>query len=196
VLILVSGATVAVSSMPPSRVGHLFVPTEGNVPRRGRYWAMDNGAYHAFNPSAFLSLLERLHPYPNCLFVAAPDVVGDASATLCHFRSWADVIHSYALPVALVGQDGLTVRETPWGDFEAFFIGGTTEWKLGREARTLAAYAKAHGKWTHMGRVNSKQRLHYAMEIGCDSVDGSQFSKWSWTWLPRALAWIDQEGVV
>lgn len=40
-----------------------------------------------------------------------------------------------------------------------------------------------------MGRVNSRRRWDYAREIGCDSVDGSSYSKWRDRWLPTALTW-------
>jgi hypothetical protein len=36
-----------------------------------------------------------------------------------------------------------------------------------------------------MGRVNSKRRVKYAMRIGCDSVDGKQWSAWSRLYLPK-----------
>lgn len=79
------------------------------------------------------------------------------------------------LPGAFVGQDGLTLElaEPLWDRFDVFFIGGSTEWKLGPVARELAAEAKARGKHVHMGRVNSGKRVAYARLIGCDSVDGT-----------------------
>jgi hypothetical protein len=52
-------------------------------------------------------------------------------------------------------------------------IGGSTSWKLGPAAASLAAQARRLGKWVHMGRVNSLKRLRYAASIGCDSADGT-----------------------
>jgi len=100
------------------------------------------------------------------------------------------MIRALGFPVALVGQDGLQMADVPWDDLDAFFIGGSTEWKLSREAATLAAYAKSKGKWVHMGRVNSRKRIHYAERIGCDSIDGTAFSKWSNVFIPKGLSWI------
>ena len=50
------------------------------------YWAADNGCYArgaAFNLDRYLAWLDRLRPWQEtCLFATAPDVVGDAAATL------------------------------------------------------------------------------------------------------------------
>lgn len=71
----------------------------------------------------------------------------------------------------------------------AVFIGGTTEFKLGATARAITAEAKRRGKWVHMGRVNTAQRVRYAKQIGCDSFDGTTFSRWRATYLRKGLAW-------
>jgi hypothetical protein len=136
-----------------------------------------------------------------CLFVAAPNVldrradgtvVGNAVKTLEKFRRWATVIRAFGFPVALVAQDGLTIETTPWIDLDALFIGGSTEWKLGPVAEALANAAKANRKWVHMGRVNTKKRFRHAARIGCDSVDGTFFSRWPDHAIPKGLGWIEQ----
>jgi hypothetical protein len=76
---------------------------------------------------------------------------------------------------------------------QALFIGGSTEWKLGAEARALAALAKNRGLWVHMGRVNSLRRLRYAADIGCDSVDGTYLAFGPDQNLPTQLTWIDPD---
>lgn len=97
------------------------------------------------------------------------------------------------LPIAFVAQDGCEVGLVPpWWMFDALFIGGTTEWKLGHTAARLVAEARARGKWTHMGRVNTLRRLRYADAIGCDSVDGSSWARWRRTYLDDGLAALDQ----
>ena len=124
-----------------------------------------------------------------CLFVTAPDVVGDAAQTLRNFAEWRSELDGF--PVALVGQDGLGVP--PWDEFDALFIGGTTEWKMGAQARRLIREAKERGKWVHMGRVNSYARGRYARWLGCDSIDGTQFSWFRDTKLPAYLNALRQE---
>ena len=123
----------------------------------------------------------------------APDVVGNAELTLKQFEYWQPIIKSYNLPVALVAQDGLDKLEVPWTMFEALFIGGTTEFKLGEYVKELVDEAKLRGKFVHMGRVNSKKRIQYAISIGCDSVDGSGYSMFPDTNIPKGLAVLNQQ---
>jgi hypothetical protein len=195
VLILVSGATATRRRILSPRLGCLIVPGSGNTPFAGQFWAADNGAFTGFDAEAFVVMLERLRTtedWRRCLFVAAPDVVGHADKTLAKFSRWATVIRAFGFPVALVGQDGLTIEQTPWRDIDAFFIGGTTDWKLGPDAESLARYAKANRKWVHMGRVNTLKRVRHASRIGCDSFDGTTFSRWPDNYIPKGIAWVEQ----
>lgn len=189
---LVSGATATRRQMMSERLGCLIVPGSGNTPFQRRPWAADNGAFTGFDAEAFLVMLERLQGTRWCLFVAAPDVVGDAEKTLAKFKRWAIVIRAFGFPVALVAQDGLTIDATPWLEIDALFLGGTTAWKLGPEAEALARYAKANRKWVHMGRVNTLRRIRHAQRIGCDSFDGTTFSKWPDNYIPKGIEWIDR----
>lgn len=140
------------------------------------WWAMDNRAFVGFESEPFTRYLERRCDIPGCLFVVAPDVVGNAQATLQQFTYWQSVIRAYGYPVALAAQDGLESLPIPWSDFDALFIGGSTAWKLSISAARIVGEAKQRGKWVHMGRVNSIRRLRYAQAIGCDSVDGSGYN--------------------
>jgi hypothetical protein len=156
----------------------------------GLWWAADNDAFNGFNPKEFLCMLGKIRGQERCLWVASPDVVGNAEETLKLFNRWESIIHDYGLSVALVGQDGLESLEVPWDRFEAFFIGGSTEWKLSIPAYELAKEAKRRGKWLHMGRVNSIRRLKIARLYGCDSVDGSGYSRFPDTKIPSALQYL------
>jgi hypothetical protein len=127
----------------------------------------------------------------SCLFVTAPDVVADAPATLRRSEYFLPLIrHCTPFRAALVAQDGLEDMDVPWDEFDALFLGGSTRWKLGPEARTLAAEAHRRHKWVHMGRVNSLRRLRYADAIGCDSVDGTYLTYAPRQNLPRLLGWL------
>ena len=138
----------------------------------------------------YLALLERLADHRDrCLFVAAPDVVGDGAATLAVLQPMASHIRALGWPVALVGQDGMENMTVPWDDVDWLFVGGSTEWKLGPHARELAGEAKRRGKWVHMGRVNSEKRYRYAAAIGCDSADGTFLTFGPDVNLPRLLSW-------
>lgn len=157
-----------------SVMGSRFVDKNLSEIVRGFKWAMDNSAFSGnFNAENYIEKMTAMTSrVKTCLFVTAPDVVGNATETISLYPTWRDTIRSYGFPSAFVGQDGLENYGLP-DDFDAFFIGGSTKWKLSKQARELAQEAKRRGKWLHMGRVNSKPRIHYARSIGCDSVDGT-----------------------
>lgn len=200
-ILLVSGATATLRRYPAEqRLGHLITPSTGNaistIVATGRPWAADNGAFTGFDADAFRRMLELIRGNPRCLFVTCPDAVGDARATAMLFETWAPTIRDLGLPVAWVAQDGAEDLPRPWDrggeiPIRALFIGGSTRWKLGRPAADLAAEARRRSIWVHMGRVNTRRRFVRAAEIGCDSVDGSGFSRWPDERIPKALRWLD-----
>lgn len=192
-ILFVSGATH--TSRRHRRVGELIVPTAGNHPETLRLepgrWAMDNGAFSGFDASAFITMLETFHGRQGCRFVVAPDVVADPHQTLHRWPFWSRLIRGVGFVPALAAQDGLTIPQVPWSDIGALFIGGTTEWKTGPSAAALIAFAKARGLWVHMGRVNTERRIWHAARLGCDSFDGSGFSRWPDIRIPKGLQWTD-----
>jgi hypothetical protein len=127
-----------------------------------------------------------------CLFAVAPDVVGNAAATLLRSARYLSVIRKLGIPAAFVAQDGLENLDVPWDSFDVLFIGGSTEWKLSEAARSLVAEARSRGKWVHMGRVNSWKRVAIAADFGCDSADGT-FLGFGPTqnWI-RLSGWLDR----
>lgn len=144
---------------------------------------------------AYLELLSHLSAQSRrrCLFATAPDVLGDATATLARSAPFFGRIRAwFGLPVALVAQDGLERLDVPWREFDVLFIGGSTTWKLGPAAANLAAEARRRGKHVHMGRVNSRQRLRYADAIGCDSADGTFLAYGPDVNLARMLGWLGE----
>lgn len=158
----------------------------------GSTWCADNGAFNAATypgDDAWFAWLSRLDP-AGCLFATAPDVVGDAVATLERSAPWLPRIRAAGFPAALVAQDGLEHLPVPWGTFDALFLGGTTAWKLGAHARVLVAEARRRDVWVHMGRVNSERRLRYAQTIGCRSADGTYLAFGPDVNLPRLMAWV------
>lgn len=186
-ILLISGATTTVKRYAASgRIGRLLRPGNGNLPD-SLPWAADNGAFSGFDPVAFRSFLARIKGYPGCLWVAAPDVVANHAATLSLFREWEPELHAAGFPVAFILQDGATTEEIPWSSCEAVFIGGTTRFKLSRRAADLVAEGRERGKLCHMGRVNTKRRLRAAYQYGCDSVDGTSFSRWPDLWIPKGM---------
>jgi len=201
VILLVSGATTTVRQFfnDGEPVGRLVVPRDRNAPSvlcNGQPWAADNGSFSSFDPDAFVRMLDRWRVCrEQCLFVALPDVVGDWRRTLKLYHRWFVTVSKRIYPTALVAQDGLERRlgNVPWGMLDAIFIGGSTSWKLG-PARLVAAEAKRRGKWLHVGRVNSRRRLRYCIEIGADSVDGSGMSRYPETKIGEYCRFLRSEG--
>lgn len=197
-------AAVAAGAFTGERIGVILTPKQGNkLPAGTQRWTADNGCFGKGYPgdAAWIKWLREL-PYDRdtCDFATAPDVVGDAAATLERSRPWLPAIREAGYRAAFVGQNGLTVDTAPWGEFDVLFLGGSTEclacdyvrparefgiktcpgchrklteWKLGAEARALTAEARRRGLRVHMGRVNSHKRLAYAEMIGCTSADGT-----------------------
>lgn len=182
-------------AMMAGEIGAILTPKQGNKLPEDTLWIADNGCFSKGYPGddAWLKWLTKRAVYRDrCLFATAPDVVGDAWATLARSAPHLPKIRALGYPAALVAQDGLEDLKVPWDTFDALFIGGSTAWKLGAAARELAIEAQALGKWLHMGRVNSLRRWGYAEYIGCDSVDGTFLAFGPDLNLPRLRRWINQ----
>jgi hypothetical protein len=178
----------------------IATPKQGNAIPPGAEWCADNGCFGKGYPGddAWFAWLQSYSPEERsrCMFAVAPDVVADAVATEIRSRPWLAKIRALGYPVAYVAQDGLEDLEMPgdgtewWDGFDVLFIGGSTEWKLGRHAREIVAEAKRRGKPVHMGRVNSQRRLRYAAHIGVDSADGTYIAFGPDVNLPIVLGWL------
>lgn len=183
------------TAMRTGRFGAMLNPGDAKSPEKlaGITLALDNGRFaKKWTESAWRGSLERNLPHiERCLFAVVPDVLQDAEATLREFHKWAPVVRAAGYPLAYVAQDGLDIQKVPWDDFDAWFLGGSTEFKLSAEVAATVSEAKARGKWAHMGRVNSLRRLRYANDIGCDSADGTFIMYAPKINLPRMLVWLD-----
>lgn len=180
-----------IAAMQAGTLGYIDTPAQGNKRPEGVAWCADNGAFSdKFDERKWWKfLLANTHAAADCLFAVAPDVVGDAAATIERSTPWLLKIRALGYPAAFVAQDGQESLPVPWDDLDCLFVGGSTEWKLGPHARALVAEAKARGKWVHMGRVNSERRFEYARAIGCDSADGTFLTFGPDVNLPKLLAW-------
>lgn len=205
-ILLVSGATATLRRLAPHPcLGHLLTPHNGNrldaLLATGLPIALDNAAFSNWDPDAFTALLVRLMPLAcppattrgRFLWCAAPDVVGDARATLLRFGEWRGAIGCAGLPVAFVAQDGCCpITGVPWGEIRALFIGGSTAYKLSADAGRMVREAKRRGKWVHVGRVNSFDRIQHFDALGADSIDGTQFSMFPDRYIPRYLERLER----
>lgn len=179
-------------------------------------WAIDNGAFGKArrgtpwtdaDTETYLAYLRRVvsevDHVRGVLFAVAPDVLefvdgaprGHAEATWERSSRIFPKIRELGLPAAFVAQDGITAFDHPpidWDAFDVLFLGGSDEMKLGREGRLITEQAKKHDKWVHMGRVNSFKRFSYAVEIGCNSTDGTFIGYGPAKNLPKVVSWIDR----
>lgn len=164
-------------AMQRGEFGCIVTPGQGNVVPDGVTWCADNGCYGKGWPGLdrWLKWIKNKAPADLCQFAAAPDVVGDAAATVERSAPVLPLIRGLGLPAAFVAQDGCTARPglVPWGDFDVLFLGGSDEFKIGPEGEEISAQAVERGVWVHMGRVSSMKRLRIAWRFGCSSVDGT-----------------------
>lgn len=171
-------------------IGVMSTPNMANIVSADwPYWAADNGCFGGtWNRAKWFAWLE-VQPRERCLFATAPDVVGDAKATLAR-AYWLKVLHEMGYPAAFVAQDGLQAGEVPWADLDWLFIGGTTAWKTSDDAATLMKEAKARGKMVHVGRVNSYRRLRWCAIHGADSADGTYTKYGPDINVPKMTRWV------
>lgn len=144
----------------------------------GATWAADNGCFQpGYNADRILGMLKRYSCIEGCKWVVAPDVVQDAGATMLMLGAWLPTFRWYGFPVALAIQNGIENYRIPWDSIACIFIGGNDEFKYSDTVRNIVADAKRRGKWVHNGRVNTPERILYSRVIGCDSFDGTHFTR-------------------
>ena len=180
-----------IAEMLTGTIGFIDTPRQQNIRPAGVKWCADNGCFSdKFDEGKWWAFLQKhVDHRADCRFAVAPDVVGNAAATIERSAPWLPKIRELGYPVAFVAQDGQENLPVPW-DIDCLFLGGSTDWKLGPGAWDLTQEAKARGKWVHMGRVNSWRRFKYAASIGCDSADGTYLTFGPRVNLPKLLSWI------
>lgn len=137
-------------------------------------YGLDNGCFKRFNEKTWNRLLiEAEENMPK--FVCLPDIVGDAVRTLDLFKSFES--RTSGLPRALVLQDGIGNHRIEWDKLSAVFVGGSDNFKISNEAINACKTAKMLGKWVHVGRVNTAERVKNWIGLA-DSIDGSGISQY------------------
>lgn len=182
------------SLLDEKRIGLMNTPKNGYRIEPGWIWAADNGCFGKGYPGdeAWVAWLKGFSAdqRKGCIFVTAPDVVGDSKKSLSRSLPFLPVIRDLGYPVALVTQDGMKPDDVPWTQIDWLFIGGTDRHKLGDEAKQLIAAAKYHDKKIHVGRVNSQKRFLAFAALGADTVDGTFLGFGPKVNLPKLLSWI------
>lgn len=179
------------AAMAAGVLGFIDTPMQKNHRPVGVKWCADNGCFGKGFTEAHWSnwLQQNATNAGNCAFATAPDVVGDAAATLERSRPWLPKIRALGYRAAFVAQDGQPCVPLLWDEFDVLFIGGSDEYKLGTHARQITHEAARLGTPVHMGRVNSLKRYRYAEAIGCSSADGTILKHGPSINLLRVLGW-------
>lgn len=173
--ILLDTSPAKLREHPSDLIGGQLITPLTRYSNHGGVFAIDNGAFSSFDLSAFRSLLVRDYEHRSrCLFVAIPDVVGNARRTMELWRHRDRFVpHSCKWPLALVAQDGVENMDIPWEEMSAIFIGGIDPWKESRACADIVITAKRLGIHVHVGRVNTSKRFLRFRELGADTCDGS-----------------------
>ena len=156
--------------------GQLLTPLTRYADAGGVY-AIDNGSFSQFPEVYFTALLERqAEAKDRCLWVACPDVVGNARRTFELWRHRDRWLNGW--PAALVLQNGAEDFDIPWGDTAAVFIGGQDPWKESQACADLVRTAVALRVPVHVGRVNGAGRFKRFRDLGAATCDGSGVCKY------------------
>lgn len=159
----------------PGGFGHLYSPGAQRGPWPYLPYALDNGAYPAWernlywNEAAWLALLDwAATKEQRPLWSVVPDVVADRERTLEQWGRFAPVVRERGFRPALAIQDGMCFDDVPDGDC-MLFLGGSTGWKL---AAVDPWCARFPGR-VHVARVNTMGRLRQCHAAGAVSIDGT-----------------------
>lgn len=165
------------------KYGCLVTPRcKSSITRTNGIIGVDNDRFNdnSYTDTAFMKLLIYLVNFSGkdrIKFVSAPDIPFNAEGTFRDFYKWHTVIKEiFKLPIALVTQDGMTVKSIDWDRLDAVFIGGTTEYKMSQDSINIIKKAKSLKKWVHIGRVNTPPRFTFFKMLDVDSIDGTAFS--------------------
>lgn len=164
------------------RIGHLFSPGGERGPWPWLPYALDNGAFAAWdsktnfwnemswNVNAWRRLIfwAEAQPTPP-LWAIIPDVPGNSKATL---DRWKIFKNDVPFPKALAVQDGMTVADAQALKPDVVCVGGTTEWKWA----TVEMWAREFPR-VHLLRCNSPEKLSYLEQLGVESCDGTGWNR-------------------
>jgi hypothetical protein len=151
----------------------------------GFKYALDNGAWTAFcqkqpfDEKAFLEVYSKLGARAD--FVVLPDIVAGGLGSLAFSMKWrAELVEK--CPQLLAVQDGIDVNDIGplVGPHLGIFVGGTDKWKE-QTMNDWGHCARERGAYFHVGRVNTRRRIHLCEAAGTDSFDGSSASRYAAT---------------
>lgn len=160
-------------------------------------FVLDNGLFHApasppkpesarANVVELVARCRRLGHDGPCFGVVVPDVPYNGEASKAVSDEWLPVLRKVAgnIRCLIAVQDGMTYSDAD--GYDGVFVAGSTEWKEATMAY-WCRHAKEDGKWAHVARVNSADRLLRSRDAGADSADGTCIGRGNKTQLKRLL---------
>ncbi len=164
------------------RIGHLFSPGAERGPWPWMPYALDNGAFAAWDSKAnkwdesrwsadawrrmmFWAQSQKQAPR----WAIVPDVPGDGEATL---ERWSKFKDEVPFARAMAVQDGMTVEQVRLAKPDVVAVGGTTEWKWS----TIEEWARSFPR-VHLLRCNAPAKLGWLEELGVESCDGTGWNR-------------------
>jgi hypothetical protein len=189
----------AANLMAGSAVWRLMVSARGVLRSEGFRYALDNGAWTAFQEwlagkrlvnlldlVAFLKAVRLLGRDAD--FIALPDIVMGGEASLDLSLAWLRWLRRWrslrGVRFMLVVQNGMD--EGPMlarikrvvGPKVGVFVGGDTSWKIAT-MKFWAEFAHERATICHVGRVNTPRRIRICADADVDSFDGSGLSRFA-----------------
>jgi hypothetical protein len=164
------------------RIGHLFSPGAQRGPWPWFPYALDNGAFAAWDQrenvwredawdvEAWRKMIrwaQAQAQQPRWAIV--PDWIGSGKRTI---ERWYQFDKEVPFAKALAVQDGMSVAQARDINPDVICVGGTTEWKWA----TVEMWAKSFPR-VHVLRVNSPQKLAYLDQLGVESCDGTGWNR-------------------
>lgn len=164
------------------RLGHLFFPGAQRGPWPWFPYALDNGAFAAWNAKQNTWDESRwsVDAWRQLIFWASaqmeaprwaivPDVPGNAEATLERYARFAGEI---PFTKALAVQDGMTPEQAKSVKPDVICVGGSTEWKWATIEQWAGAFPRVH-----LLRCNMPDKLMYLQGLGVESCDGTGWAR-------------------
>lgn len=162
----------------------LLVSAKGCLRTEGMPYAMDNGAWTAyqqdlpFDERAFSKAIDLLGASAD--WIVIPDIVAGGLRSLDYSLAWIERLRGLSTPLLLAVQDGMAIDDVRslLSPSVGIFIGGTTSWKE-ETAQQWGALARRRNCYLHVGRVNSQRRIAICAAAGANSFDGTSVTRFA-----------------
>ena len=172
---------------------HVLLSPAGLLNPRGRAYALDNGAWsafqqdRAFDTDAFLRAVDLVGEHAD--WIVLPDIVLGGQRSLDLSLSWLDKLKGIPTRLLIAVQNGMQPDDVRCylNPMVGLFVGGDTAWKEST-CETWGSLARRRNCYLHVGRVNSQRRIGICAAAGADSFDGTSVTRYAVTMRPLDAA--------